>query len=119
MVRRLLAFVLAALIPGAPVVTAACQASCAFKAAAHAEHHSCHGDAAPADAAITAGAHACGHIDQLPPGRDEARDQFASSPAIIAAVTADVVVVSVVRRTPLRHQYSPPPFVTLSAPLRV
>ena len=34
MVRRLLAFVLAALIPGAPVVTAACQASCAFKAAA-------------------------------------------------------------------------------------
>jgi hypothetical protein len=119
MARRLLAFAMTAIILGAPLATAACQASCAFTDATHAEQHSCHGDAAPAGNAVSAPAHACGHVDQLPPGRDEARDQMASPLAIVPAPTADMAVVSLARPAPTRHQYSPPPFVSRSAPLRV
>ena len=119
MFRRFLALTLTAVILGAPIATAVCQATCPASEAAAAENHSCHGDAAPEGVALSAPAHACGHTDQLPPGRDQAREELAPPLAIMAAATVIVSLGDVARPAPLRRQYSPPLFVTLAAPLRL
>jgi hypothetical protein len=121
MFRRALAFMLTAVILGAPVATAVCQAACAATNGGHAaaEHHSCHGDAAPAGTALSAPAHPCGHTDQLPAGRDLAREELASPPAIVPVATLFVVGLDPTRPEITRVEYRPPLFAALAAPLRL
>ena len=119
MLRRCLAFALTAVILGAPVATAVCQAMCATTEATTAAHHSCHGDAPATGIALTAPAHSCGHTDQLPPGRDQAREDLASPPAIVPASPILLTVAVVARPALPRPEYSPPLFVSLAAPLRL
>lgn len=121
MFRRALAFMLTAVILGAPVATAVCQAACAASSGGHAavEHHSCHGDSATAGVALTIPAHPCGHTDQLPPGRDQAREELASPPAILPVTPMFVVVVDPARPEMTRVEYRPPLVAALAAPLRL
>ena len=122
--RRLLAFVLASVVSGAPVAAAVCQLTCAAhdmdaaSAAAGTEHHSCHGQASTSGPAVSGGAHLCGHPDEFPKGTEQSLQ--VAAPAVVVAtilfVPPDAGAASV--RTPHVDQ-RPPSHAALSTSLRI
>jgi len=88
MVARLIAFAVALVITGAPMVTIVCEGICAARAndaATGGEHHSCHHEDSPAnEAAISSDAHLCGHSVDSPSAVTQSRSLL-EAPAIIVA----------------------------------
>jgi len=72
MVLRAIAFALALIVGGAPVVIEACQLTCALTmkhagADGTSHSHSCHHEPTASTTIISPVPHACGHSDELPP----------------------------------------------------
>jgi hypothetical protein len=123
MAARLVAFVLAFVMTGAPVLTTACQTACATREMVatplgNHEHHSCHAVAPSNEMAISGLGHACGHIDN--------GDQFDTDRSVRMLSAAAIVVVAL---TPLIVQaprfvsrsiaHNPPGPLSLITQLRV
>jgi hypothetical protein len=122
MVARLITAVLALVIAGGPVITAACQALCAERADDNptTKHHSCHHQQpASTGAAIDSLPHLCGHLDEGPSAVGQA----------IWSLTAPAVIESPVALTPATpdtlqapgadNGLSPPLLSSRLTPLRI
>jgi hypothetical protein len=123
MMQRVFAAALVFVMLGAPAATAICQATCATTDAAHAthtatHHHSCHGES-PSGTAFSTGLHLCGHLDQLPIGRDQARQELVPPAVVVLVAVAAPMVLQLATTPSVAGNTGPPSFVALAAPLRI
>jgi hypothetical protein len=113
MVRRFVGFALVAVVLGAPVSTAICQATCSAP-----QRHSCHEQAPPSGTALTA-VHPCGHVATLPDGVDQARQQLAAPGVIVPVATVTFTLAESTHPSAIAVDSGRPSFVALTAPLRL
>jgi hypothetical protein len=87
MAGRAVTLLVALVITSAPVVTMACEITCAARDA-HSTSlpHSCHEDAVPEEGAAVVAIHVCGHDESLPTALERAMDAF-DTPAITRDAT--------------------------------
>lgn len=114
--HRVLALVVAIVLLGAPVATAICQATCATNIA---HSHSCLPQTPASESAMNGITHSCGHLSDMPVGRDEARQELVAPAAIVPMLTMAVALVEIPRATTVAIDSGPPSFVVLTLPLRL
>src|SRR3954463_368086 len=86
MARRVLAFMIATVVLGAPLAADVCRTACAAHNARYASSgstHSCHAVSSTSGPTVTAAPHFCGHDDTLPAGSDRRVEQLVQ-PAILS-----------------------------------
>ena len=125
MSRRLLAFAVAFVVIGSPVVTTVCHATCAVRemdpaiASAGTEHHSCHEQVSTSAPALNGGAHLCGHPDDVPMGTGVSLQVVAAPAIAVVAVSFIPPEAGTLNSRSTGVEHSPPSLVALSAHLRI
>jgi hypothetical protein len=123
MVRRIMSVIVAFVLTGAPVATIACEAACAARGSASAaagEHHSCHHEPpAGQGSTIGAGAHACGHTDDVPSAVGQALWSLAMPAVVTTPFSVTSAVVNAPRSSTARAAHGPPELLGLITQLRI
>jgi hypothetical protein len=121
MLRRLFALALTLTTMSAPVALALCHVECADTVASRdrAALHSCHEASEPAQLAVTAVPHMCGHADEAPAGVEPSLQALTAPVAVmpIAAWTPSSPAVERVVAVDIEH--GPPGSFQLVSQLRV
>jgi hypothetical protein len=123
MLGRLIAAAVALILTGAPVITLACETSCATRAHegdSKGEHHSCHHETtASGGVVVGSGTHVCGHADE-PPMAVAVSLWALNGPAVLVAAFTLAAPAAVGRHVRAnRPQHGPPLITSSSAPLRL